>query len=131
MCDKALHGAVAVMMCPEKHLHLPRGWVSPGELCHQDGKPLLLVRWMLECRVLWILGHQESRPFIKSTFNGELGKREKIGKLFLSPVGAWGGGGGGVKISLGVVMGCQCFSACATEVKKQYRCLHKNKKQRD
>lgn len=93
VCDKALHGAVAVMMCPEKHLHLPRGWVSPGELCHQDGKPLLLVRWMLECRVLWILGHQESRPFIKSTFNGELGKREKIGKLFLSPVGAWGGGG--------------------------------------
>lgn len=58
--------------------------------------------------MLWILGCQESRPFIMCVFNGELGKREKIGKLFLSPVGAW------VwrffKISLKAVMVCQCFS---------------------
>lgn len=37
-----------------------------------------------------ILGRQESRPFIMRIFNVELGKREKIGKMFLSLVGVWG-----------------------------------------
>jgi len=76
-----------VMMCAEKHLRLPRGWVSPGEPYCTEGKVLLVVRWVLERGALWILGHQDL--FIMYIFNGELGKREEMGKLFLNPVDAW------------------------------------------
>lgn len=110
--DKALQGAVALVH-PEKHLGLPGDGGAWESRATGVGNRFLGSDWHGSAQGAPILGCQESRPAIMCVFNGELGKREPAGKLFLSPVGTCGFGfcfGVFFKISLEAVMVCQCFS---------------------